>query len=124
MHLRARKLVTAVAVIATLGLAAPAAAFAAWGSISADPFTHGWGKSWGYHSKLRAERRALRECRHHNSNCQGVVVYRNTCAAVSENLSETKFFWATGATKRAAKRHLARRHPGTLFITAGCATHG
>jgi hypothetical protein len=119
-------LVTAVAVAVTLLMAAPAAAFAAFGAIAVDPFTHHWGKSWGYSTKRGAELRALSECRSGDpgTHCQGVVWYKNECAAVSENSSETKFYFAGGSTKRAAKHHLFRLHPGTRFITAGCATHG
>ncbi len=126
MHFRARKLITAVAVIATLGLAAPAAAFAAFGSIAVDPFTHAWGKSWSYSTKKGAEKRALTECRIHDpgSHCQGVIWYKNECGAVFENSSDTKFYFAFGPTKRSAKNKVRAVHPSARFITAGCATHG
>ena len=63
MRLRVRKLVSALAVVGTLSLAIPAAAFAVFGAIAVNPNDGVWGKSWNYPTKAGAENRALNECR-------------------------------------------------------------
>jgi hypothetical protein len=125
MHFRARKLVTALAVIATLGLAAPAAAFAAYGAISIHLFPHktAWGRSWNYPTKSGAKRRATRECEKFAPTCHWVLWVRNSrCGAV--NRRGTKLYVAFANSEANAEAKILAAHPRSHFIVAVCGTHG
>jgi hypothetical protein len=125
MHLRARRLVTALAVIATMGLAAPAAAFAVYGAISVHLFRHGitaWGNSWNYPTKSGAKRRATRECEQHALTCHWVLWVRNSrCGAVNRHRSHLYVAFASSEARAEAK--ILAAHPRSKFIAAVCGNH-
>ncbi len=124
MHFRARKLVTAVAVVSTLGLAAPAAAFAAYGSIAVHLFAHktAWGKAAGYPTKRAAKRKATRECEKFAPTCHWVLWVRNSrCGAV--NRSGGKLYVAFANSEAKAESKIRAAHPNSQFIAAVCGNH-
>jgi hypothetical protein len=123
MRLRARKVATALAIISTLGMAAPAAAFAAYGSIVVG--NSGAGKSWGFPTKHSAIRKARHECETVTTNCSFALwVSGSKCAATFYNKpSHTKVYYAFANSKARAEAKVLAAHPNAIFITAVCADH-
>jgi hypothetical protein len=123
MQVRARKLVSTLAVSAALLLALPAAAFAAYGSIAVG--TSGAGKSWGYSTKHAAIHKARRECEKVSPNCTFALwVSGSKCAATYyANSKHKKVYYAFANSKSGAKRKVRDAHPGAIYITSVCASH-
>jgi hypothetical protein len=120
--LHARKLVTAVAVILSLSLAVPAAAFAAFGAVAVG--SSSWGRAWSFPTKNGALRKAKHECSRFGPNCRDVFWVSGTkCGAVNRNTSGTKLYVAFAHSESRAEAKILASHPTSHFITAVCANH-
>lgn len=106
-----------------MGMAAPAAAFAAYGAISVGPSSYG--RAWDYPTKHKALRKAHRECEKYGPNCTFRLWVRGrTCAATFYNKpSHTKVYYAFAKSEAKAEAKVLAAHPHAIFITAVCASH-
>lgn len=105
---------------ASLLLAAPAAAQAAWGAIAIDPVTGKYGVSSDYNTARAAQHRARAECG--TNHCKVAVWVANGYAALVQKRSNGLYFAGYGASRRAAfavATHRAHesgaRHVATVF---------
>ncbi|MBA2522319.1 MAG: DUF4189 domain-containing protein [Solirubrobacterales bacterium] len=71
-----------IAAVAVLGLAAPAAASAAWGAININVQTGAAGVGFGEPSRVAAQNEAEKDC---PGKCRRAVIVRNKCGAVATN---------------------------------------
>ena len=94
----------AVALTATLALAAPAIASAAYGAIAINQSTAAWGVAYNQAAKSSAEHTALHKC---PGACRVIVWVFDQCAAVVEN--RTHFVAGVGPGKVAAIKAARRR---------------
>ncbi len=120
MYFRTRKFVTALAVVGSLGLAAPAAAFAGWGSIAVG--SSSWGKAWGAPTASLAKKAATHACSLKGPGCHWVIAVRNRrCGAVNRGSGHLYVAFANSETRAEAK--ILAAHPGSKFIAAVCGNH-
>jgi hypothetical protein len=120
MHFRVPKLITALAVIGTLGLAVPAAAFANFGAIAVG--SSSWGKAWNYPTAGAAKRHATHACALHGPNCHWVLAVGGTrCGAVNHGGGHLYVAFANSEARAEAK--ILAAHPRSHFIAAVCGNH-
>ena len=123
MLLTAKKFVLAFAVMGTLALAAPAAAFAAWGALAVggNSSLYGYGYSYNYSTRAAAQSRALHSCAKHSSGCKLIFTVSGTqCGAAS--ISGSTVFHSFGSSEGAATDAVKDAWPSAHFIYAVCAS--
>ena len=105
---------------ASLLLAAPAAAQAAWGAIAVDPISGKYGVSFDYNSASGAQHRARAECG--SNHCKVAVWVANGYAALVQKRSNGLYFAGYGKSKHdafAVATHRAHesgaRHVASVF---------
>src|ERR1700753_3099595 len=91
---------TAALAAASLLLALPVAAEAAWGAIAVDPLTGRYGTSFGYDTAHSAQHRARVDG--HTSHCKVAVWVANGYAALVQKRTNGFYFAGFGGSKHAA----------------------
>ena len=102
---------------ASLTLALPAAAQAAWGAIAVDPVTGRYGVSFELNTASGAQHRARVEC--HTSHCKVAVWVANGYAALVQKRTNGFYFAGFGKSRHAAfAKAVSRAHePGARRVT-------
>jgi Domain of unknown function (DUF4189) len=110
---QARRILSLVLIVASVGCALPAAAEAAYGAIAVNHQTGGWGVAYNAPAQWFAERQALRKC---HGECTIAVWVQDACAAVVRRGRAMISGWAetkSGAIE-VARRHAHRLRAGVI----------